>query len=54
MDIKEKTRLVTELYCKKLMYKCFVGWSDVALSVSDDEDIAMVSSSSFQALMPGE
>lgn len=37
LDIKEKTKLVRELYCKKLMFKCFAGWANTAMSLSDDE-----------------
>lgn len=38
MDIKEKKRLVADLYCKKLMFKCFAEWANQALSLSEDED----------------
>ena len=37
LDIKEKTKLVRELYCKKLMFKCFAGWANMAMSFSDEE-----------------
>ncbi|CDW82538.1 UNKNOWN [Stylonychia lemnae] len=37
-DYNEKKRLVTELYLKKLLYKCFVCWGNQALCVSEDEE----------------
>lgn len=37
LDFKEKTKLVRELYCKKLMFKCFAGWANMAMSFSEDE-----------------
>lgn len=39
LDIKEKTKLVQELYQKKLMFKCFAGWANIAMSFSDDESM---------------
>lgn len=38
LDFKEKTKLVQELYFKKLMFKCFAGWANLAMSVSDDDE----------------
>ena len=35
--MKEKKRLVYDLYCKKLMFKCFAGWANIAMTVSDEE-----------------
>lgn len=37
MDFKEKKRLVTELYCKKLLFKCFASWANVALCEEDED-----------------
>ena len=42
MDVKEKMRLVYELYCKKLMFKCFMGWINGVMSVSEDEEEEVV------------
>ena len=38
MDFKEKKRLISELYCKKLLFKCFASWVNVALCVSEEDD----------------
>eukprot|EP00347_Sterkiella_histriomuscorum_P007549 403348494 len=37
-DYKEKKRLVTELYQKKMLYRIFVSWGNLALCVSDEGD----------------
>jgi hypothetical protein len=37
LDIKEKTKLVRELYSKKLMFKCFASWANLVVSFSDEE-----------------
>jgi len=38
MDYHEKKRLVSELYQKKILFKCFMSWADMALQVSDESD----------------
>lgn len=45
IDMKEKKRLVAELYCKKLMFKCFAQWANTMLDSSDyePEEVAQIS-----------
>ena len=38
IDIEEKNRLVFELYNKKILFKCFAGWANQALCISDEEE----------------
>ena len=38
LDWKEKKRLISELFHKKTLYKCFASWANLALCVSDEED----------------
>ena len=38
VDRKQKQRLVYELYCKKLMFKCFANWANEALSYDDNDE----------------
>lgn len=38
LDFKEKKRLVLELYQKKMLYKCFAGWVNIAFYQEEDEE----------------
>ena len=42
VDRKQKKRLVYELYCKKLMYKCFANWANYAMSLGDNEEDGII------------
>jgi hypothetical protein len=37
-DYEEKSKLVYELYCKKLLFKCFAGWVNITMYESEDEE----------------
>jgi hypothetical protein len=32
IDIREKEKLVSELYEKKLLFKCYINWANMAVS----------------------
>ena len=38
MNYQEKKRLVSELYQKKMLFKCFMSWADMALEISDESE----------------
>ncbi len=37
IDEKEKMKLVEELHNKKILFKCFAGWANTIMSLSDEE-----------------
>lgn len=39
-DLEEKSKLVYELYCKKIMFKCFANWANYQYYESSEDTIA--------------